>query len=1048
MHRLRLHFKFFNIQFTADETNSGSTSLTIRGEDIDKALTFSNTSNNISNRTTTTAAVAWNDIPAWNTVGESNANQRTPDLTSIVQEIINRVGWTSGNPMAFVINGSGERTAESFNGDSARAAILTITADFSLDPIPAIVTNLNRGLPFIYFIADNSPELFSVAPNPAATPLPFPTSTNVTLGGAPIVFTGEGGGFRSTDQLIYVFDDDTIGNDLTESSDMYSIDPTTGVANLVKTDIVLGHVQGAEFYINNATGEEILFIVYRNGTEGGPDRLTAINPNPNGTIPAWTAYSGYPVVLSGTLTVADGISWDPDTSEFYVQNDDNVDYHTVDVTTGVTTFAFTTSLAIDGEGITYASDGTNYIEDEGSAGQGRTIFIVDTETGNLIPAAQLGSTGDVESIMGNLGVRNDSGDAPSSYGYAAHLLPVLSSSPLAIYMGTVAPDSEDPFLNFSIGNSDDNTGDDEDGVTSDGLDLTNQFLFRGQTKTIDITTNGAGVLNAWIDFNRDGDFEDTGEQIATDVAPSSGNITLNVSISPTATEGTTYARFRFSSETGLIAGNSEAIDGEVEDYRLTIIDELICGSGSVLAETISFNSVNATAVIVDNSVNSQNNALGNDDGTTALFNNDNDELVLEMGESINTGDEVVVNGADGNQFNIWVSSSSTGPWTPVGSNAPLDFTFTSPIDWLFIRFRRAVGSANVNLSFVDASKSTSTFMCVPDNDNDGVSDTNDLDDDNDGILDTIERAKTVLWVTQNTPETEEQNTIDKLMALGYTVTVVDDSVGGNANDYAVTFLYEDVNSGTALANVANLTTTTNGVVTTENALFDDILGTTGTTANTNTNIINITDNTHPITLGLPLANLDVGDAGFHVNNIVSGTKLGFHPNGQAVLIAWELGDALDTGIAPGRRSVLPLTNSTGGFNANGEDLLVNAITWTAGIDTDKDGIEDCLDTDSDDDGCFDANEAYADSNTDSNGDGTFGGVITSIEVNDNGLVISAGINGTGDAYSTTPAISTISSQFTFQEIGTIPTIILEPTNQHVFLLLTMVQNTLVQQPIH
>ncbi|SEC74442.1 Thrombospondin type 3 repeat-containing protein [Maribacter dokdonensis] len=319
-----------------------------------------------------------------------------------------------------------------------------------------------------------------------------------------------------------------------------------------------------------------------------------------------------------------------------------------------------------------------------------------------------------------------------------------------------------------------------------------------------------------------------------------------------------------------------------------------------------------------------------------------------------------------------------------------------------------------------------------DSDNDGVGDRTDLDDDNDGILDTVERPKTVLWVTQNAPETEEQNTIDKLIALGYTVTVVDDNFGGNANDYSVTFIYEDVNSGTALANIANLATTTNGIVTSENALYDDILGTTGATVNNTTNIINITDNTHPITAGLSLGDLDVGDAGFYVNNVVSGTKLGYHPNGQAVLIAWEVGDAMDAGIAPGRRSVLPLNNSTVGFNSTGENLLVNTIIWAAGLDTDKDGITDDLDIDSDNDGCNDANEAYADSNADSNDDGTYGGVITNMEVNANGLVTAAGINGAGDAYTTTPAISTNSSEYTFQEVGNAPLITLQPTDQNVF----------------
>jgi len=1003
-----------SIQFTVDEIDSSAASATIHGEDVDNSVQFVTTTDNISNRTLTTASINWNSIPPWNTVGLAGPDQETPDLTSIVQEIVNRGGWYPGNAISFIFSGLGERTAVSYNGDASQAAVLTITANVTSDPLPTIVSNPNKGLPFIYFMADNRSELYAVAPDSTATPLPSPTVVNTTFGGNPISFTGEGGGFRSTDRLVYVFQ----GNSTppSDSSDLYAIDPTTGVATLIQSDIVQGHVDGAEFWLNNATGEEVLLILYQNGRNGGPDRIMAVNPNASGSNPAWSPYTGFPITLNGALTQSDGISWNPDQNEFYVQNDDNVDYFTVDINTGTTNLAFATSLAVDGEGITYASDGTNYIEDEGQAGLGRIIYIVDPSTGNLTPAAELGGDGDVESIMGNLGTRNDAGDAPSTYGYAAHLLPVLTSTPITTYLGSIAPDSENPFLNFSSGSGDDILGDDEDGVTSGGIDFNGQLLTLGQTRSIDIVTNGAGVLNAWLDFNRDGDFDDSGEQIATDVSPVAGSINLNIPIPLTATAGISYARFRFSTESGIASGNSEVSDGEVEDYQVILHDPTSCAPGTTLVETNSTIGVNAVTVILDQSVGSQNNALGNNNATLAVFNNNNDELILEMGELIGLGDETTVNGPNGNQFDVWISSSATGPWTQVGNNAVLDFTFTSPIDWLYIRLRKAAGG-NQRISFIEGRKTVIVSSCEPDNDGDTIPDTVDLDDDNDGILDTVERPKTVLWVTQGTPAPEEQNTIDKLITLGYTVTVVEDNVGGNADDYSVTFIYEDANSGTAYANVSNLNTTTNGVVTTENALFDEILGTSGSTASSNTNLINITDNTHPITLGLPIGNYDVGDASFYVNNVVSGQKLGNHPNGQAVLIAWEVGDALDTGIAPGRRSVLSLGNSNGGFNENGEDLLVNAIIWAAGLDTDGDGITDDLDLDSDNDGCNDAVEAYSTLNADLDGNGYYG-TGNPPAINLDGTVAAA-------AYSV-PADVDSNSTFDFQEAGIAPSISTQP----------------------
>jgi hypothetical protein len=115
------------IQFTVDERNSGTTNLTIKGHDTDDAPYFSTSSYNVSNRTKTSATVYWNNIPSWNSVGASGGDQRTPNIASIVGEIVNRSGWSSGNDMVFIISGTGERTAESYNGSSSKAPLLVVT---------------------------------------------------------------------------------------------------------------------------------------------------------------------------------------------------------------------------------------------------------------------------------------------------------------------------------------------------------------------------------------------------------------------------------------------------------------------------------------------------------------------------------------------------------------------------------------------------------------------------------------------------------------------------------------------------------------------------------------------------------------------------------------------------------------------------------------------------------------------------------------------------------------------------------------------------------
>jgi len=113
------------IQFTADESQSVGTSLVLYGENVDDAAQFTESDFDITSRPKTTASVAWNNIPSWN-APDAGSDQKTPDLSSIIQEIINRTGWSSGNSIVIVVTGSGHRTAESHDGSSSRAALLEL----------------------------------------------------------------------------------------------------------------------------------------------------------------------------------------------------------------------------------------------------------------------------------------------------------------------------------------------------------------------------------------------------------------------------------------------------------------------------------------------------------------------------------------------------------------------------------------------------------------------------------------------------------------------------------------------------------------------------------------------------------------------------------------------------------------------------------------------------------------------------------------------------------------------------------------------------------
>ena len=86
---------------------------------------------------------------------------------------------------------------------------------------------------------------------------------------------------------------------------------------------------------------------------------------------------------------------------------------------------------------------------------------------------------------------------------------------------------------------------------------------------IDVTTAAGGFLNAWIDFNDDGQFG-SDEQIADGVQTIAGRNTLIVDVPSVAAVGqTVFGRFRISSDQDLDP-TGPAIDGEVEDWPITL----------------------------------------------------------------------------------------------------------------------------------------------------------------------------------------------------------------------------------------------------------------------------------------------------------------------------------------------------------------------------------------------------------------------------------------------------------------------------------------------
>ncbi len=180
----------------------------------------------------------------------------------------------------------------------------------------------------------------------------------------------------------------------------------------------------------------------------------------------------------------------------------------------------------------------------------------------------------------------DYGDAPASYdasSAASHLIsdlalgtsitgeninvanggatgiPVVVPSPNAVAAG-------------ANNNSPSGDGASDDGVTSFPALTT---ASSGSTYTVPVTLSGAsraGQVCGWIDFNKNGTFDNATERICTSFASGATTANLAWTLPAGLTVGNTYVRIRASYDTtGVQTPTGLLSSGEVEDYQIPIV---------------------------------------------------------------------------------------------------------------------------------------------------------------------------------------------------------------------------------------------------------------------------------------------------------------------------------------------------------------------------------------------------------------------------------------------------------------------------------------------
>ena len=124
------------LQFTADESHSAAAELEISLHNSGNSPAFSS-ANNVSGRSVFAQKVIWSPS-SWSS-GQNGSAQRSPDLKTMLQSLVDRSDWSSGNNLSLIIKGRGaslsntsaKRVADSYEGGAANAPRLVVEYDLN-----------------------------------------------------------------------------------------------------------------------------------------------------------------------------------------------------------------------------------------------------------------------------------------------------------------------------------------------------------------------------------------------------------------------------------------------------------------------------------------------------------------------------------------------------------------------------------------------------------------------------------------------------------------------------------------------------------------------------------------------------------------------------------------------------------------------------------------------------------------------------------------------------------------------------------------------------
>ena len=340
-----------------------------------------------------------------------------------------------------------------------------------------------------------------------------------------------------------------------------------------------------------------------------------------------------------------------------------------------------------------------------------TRFRVSSQTG-LGPAGAA-PDGEVEDhLVQVLGGTEDYGDAPTNYPVTVARDGARHTLPTAVWLGLLAPDGEPDGVPGPTADGDDTSGmDDEDGVLLPPTAPVDSVV------TAAVTVTGSGILNAWVDFNGDGDWSGPGEQVVAELAVTAGVHALTWYVPANAVPGAAAARFRIDSAGGLGAGGLAA-DGEVEDHMLALtgldFGDALTGYPVTLADDGARHLLPTTRWLGTapdaesdgqpfNGIGDDINGRDDEDGVTWT-------LPLVGGRT----STVTVTASGAGRLSVWVDFDGNSSWGEVGDQAVADQVLTAGVNHILFPVPAlvATGAAQARVRFSGTTGLSFTGMAA------------------------------------------------------------------------------------------------------------------------------------------------------------------------------------------------------------------------------------------------------------------------------------------------------------------------------------------------